>query len=90
MKKDREQLELVRSFKHFGDVVIDNGKCKLKMKSSKAIIKGAFNEKKELMTKALHIDHKKSIINSQIWNVALFRSETWIIKIKELKRIEAL
>ena len=51
--------------------------------------KKAFMRRKQLLTKGLDIQTKKSIVKSIIWSVALYGSETWTLLEKEVKNIEA-
>ena len=51
--------------------------------------KKAFMRRKELLTKGLDIQTKKSIVKSIIWSVALYGSETWTLLEKQVKNIEA-
>lgn len=52
--------------------------------------KAAFMKRRELLTKALHIETKKKILKTIIWSVALYGSETWILQEKDKTKIEAL
>jgi len=48
-----------------------------------------FMDKKKLLTGKLNCEQKKQIINSTIWNVALYTAETWTLTKARKKLLEA-
>src|SRR6218665_925656 len=51
--------------------------------------KDAFYKRKELFRGKLNKNLKKRIIKSMIWSVVLYGSETWTMRKKDIKRLEA-
>ena len=87
---DNQQVEQVKSFKYLGAIITSNGRCNEEIRTRIAMAKTAFMKRRELLTKALHIETKKKIVKTIIWSVALYGSETWTLQEKDKKRIEAL
>ena len=51
--------------------------------------KVAFTKRKELLCKSLKTSLKKKIIKTIVWSTLLYGAETWSLKKKEMKRLEA-
>ena len=51
--------------------------------------KDAFNKRRELLTKRMSINFKKRVIKIIVWSVALYGSETWMLRKKERDKLEA-
>ena len=84
-----QQVEQVTAFKYLGSIISSDGRCTEEIRTRIAMAKKAFMKRKELLTKGLDIQTKKSIVKSIIWVVALYGSETWTLLEKEVKNIEA-
>jgi uncharacterized protein (DUF2249 family) len=52
--------------------------------------KEAFNKRKELLTNTIIYNLKKKILKSFVWSEALYGSETWTIKKKELRKFKSI
>ncbi|VVC44876.1 Hypothetical protein CINCED_3A025687 [Cinara cedri] len=49
----------------------------------------AFSKKQKLLTsKKLHLNIKKRLIKTYVWNVATYRCETWVINDAEKKKLK--
>ena len=60
------------------------------MKSSIALAKDAFNQRKKLLTKGLSKKLKKRMVKILIWPVVLYGCETWTLLEEEIDRLQAL
>ena len=52
---DQKELEIVESFKYFGSILTNYGKCTCKIKCRIAMAKAAFNKKRTLFTRTLDL-----------------------------------
>jgi hypothetical protein len=52
---DQKQLENVESFKYFGGILTNDGRCTCGIKSRIAVAKVAFNNKRALFTSTLDL-----------------------------------
>ena len=52
--------------------------------------KEAFSKRKELLTRGMSKVVKKKIVKTVIWSVDLYSAETWSLRKKDMRRIEAL
>jgi hypothetical protein len=59
---DQKQLENVESFKYFGSMLTNDGKCTCVIKSRIAMAKAAFNKKMALFTSTLDIKLRKKLV----------------------------
>jgi len=50
-------------------VILNDAKCTLKMKSSIAMAKAAFNKKKNLLTSKLKLNIRKKEVKCYIWSI---------------------
>ena len=69
-------LEQVKSFKHLGHTVTDDGRCETEIKCRIAQAKEAFGNRKELLTKSLKKTTKIKIVKTLVWTTLLYSSET--------------
>ena len=51
--------------------------------------KGAFNRKMSLLTSKLNIELKKKLVRCYVWSIALYGSDTWILRTLERKFLES-
>jgi len=49
----------------------------------------AFNKKKALFSSKLYLNLKKKLVKCQIWNLALYGTETWTLGKVEQKYLES-
>jgi hypothetical protein len=57
---DQKQLENVKSFKYLGSIFINDGRCTCEIKSRIAMVKAAFNKKKNLFTSTLDLNLRRN------------------------------
>ncbi len=84
-----QQLEQVTKFKYLGSIITSDGRCSEEIRTRIAMAKNAFTKRKELLTKGLDIQTKKNIVKTIIWSIALYGSETWTLREKEIHNLEA-
>ena len=86
---NEERIKQVRKFRYLGSLITDNGSCSKEIKARIGMAKTAFNRRRELLTRSISRKVKKKIIKTVIWRVFLYGSETWSLKMEDIKRIEA-
>ena len=59
---DQKQLENVESFKYFGSILTNDGKCTCEIKCRITVAKAAFNEKRALFTGTLDLELRKRLL----------------------------
>jgi len=59
---DQKQLENMESFKYFGSILTNDGRCTCEIKSRIAMAKAAFNKKRALFTSILDLKLRKKLI----------------------------
>ncbi len=83
------KLEQVKQFCYLGSTITENCKYHREIRRRIAIGKEAFNKRGELLQGKLKLSLKKKLIQSLMWSVLLYGSETWIIQKEDTKRLEA-
>jgi hypothetical protein len=87
---DQKQLENVKSFRHLGSMLTDDGRCTCEIKSRIAMAKAAFNNKKEnLFTSKLDLNLRKKLVKCYIWSMALYGAEPWTLRAVDQKHVES-
>jgi len=86
---DQKQLENVESFKYFGSILTNDGKCACEIKCRIAMVKAAFNEKRALFTSTLDLELRKKLVKGYIWSIALYGAETWMLRAVDQKHLES-
>ena len=84
-----KQLQQVKEFRYLGSVITRNAKCHEDIKKRIAIAKAAFNKRREIFTKSIGINTRKRIMKCLVWSVATYYAETWTLRQKDIKRLEA-
>jgi hypothetical protein len=84
---DHKQLENMESFKYFGNILTNDGKCACEIKCRIAMAKAAFNKKRSLFTSTLDLELRKKLVKCYIWSIALYGAETWTLQ-KHLESFE--
>jgi len=84
------EIEQVKQFRYLGSAITENGRCGREIKTRIAMAKTAFNKRKTLLGRKLHLMLKKKLIKVLIWSVALYVADTWSLKKDEIQRLEAL
>jgi len=65
---DQKQLENVETFKYFGSILANDGRCTGEIKCRIARAKAAFNKKRALFTGILDLELRKKLVeHSYIW-----------------------
>jgi len=86
---DQKQLENVESFKYFGSILTNDGRCTCEIKYRTAMAKAAFNKKRALFTSTLDLELKKKLVKCYIWSIALYDAETWTLRTVDQKHLES-
>ena len=73
---DQKQLENVESFKYFGSILTNDGRCTCEIKCRIAMAKAAFDKKRVLCTTTLDLELRKKLVKCYIWSIALYGAET--------------
>ena len=68
---DLKQRENVESFKYFGRILTNDGRCTCESKYRITMAKAAFNKKKALFTTTLDLELRKKLVKCYIWSIAL-------------------
>ena len=86
---DDQQVEQVSQFKYLGSCISDDRYATKDTRVRIAMGKTLFMDKKKIVNRQIELQAKKQIINSTVWNVALYAAETWtLIKVSK-KLLEA-
>ena len=73
-------LKQVSTFKYLGSTITEDGKNREDIRQRIREAKVMFNNKKQLLlSNNLSLEMKRALINSCIWSVALYGSETWTL-----------
>jgi hypothetical protein len=70
-------------------LLTDHGRCTCEIKSRIAIVKAAFNKKKNLFTGKLDLNLRKKLVKCYIWSMALYGAETWTLQAVDQKHMES-
>ena len=87
---DQKQLENVKCFKYLGSMLTEDGRCTCEIKSRIAMAKAAFNKKKNLLIRKLHLNLRKRLVWCYAWSIALCDTETWTLRATDQKHLENL
>jgi hypothetical protein len=72
-------MSFVKSFKCFGSILTNDGRCTCEIKFRIAMAKATFNKKRTLFTSTLDLELKKMLVKCYIWSIALYSAETWTL-----------
>jgi hypothetical protein len=86
---DQNQLVNVESFKYFGSILTNNGRCTCEIKCRIAMAKTAFNKKRTLFTSTLDLELRKKLVKCYIWSIALYGAERWTLPAVDQKHLES-
>jgi hypothetical protein len=86
---DQKQLENVESFKYFGSILTNDGRCTCEIKRIIVMAKAAFNKKRTLSTSTLDLELRKKLVKCSVWSIALYGAETWTLRAEDQKRLES-
>ena len=57
----------MESFKYFGNILTNDGRCTCEIKCKIAMAKPAFNKKRTLFTSTLDLELRKKLVKCYIW-----------------------
>ena len=86
---DQKQLENVESFKYLGSILTNDGRCTCEIKCRIAMGKAAFTKKRAIFTSTLDLELRKKLVKCYVWNIALYRAETWKLRAVDQKHLES-
>src|ERR1051325_10675268 len=66
-----QRVEKVKKCKHLGSVISEDGRCIEDVKQRIGVAKDAFNKRKDLMTKSMSKNIRKSMVKTLVWPVWL-------------------
>lgn len=88
---DGEAIQQVEQFPYLGSIITKDGRSKKEIIKRIQQAKRAFINKKNLLTSGkLSNETKIKFIQTYIWSVATYGSETWTIGTQEKRRLESL
>ena len=86
---DGKNIEQVTTFKYLGSIITSDGRCDKDIQTRIAMMKCTFSKMKELMSKGMSTETKKRIVNTLIWSVMMYGSESWTKRKNNIKQINA-
>jgi hypothetical protein len=89
IKINQKQLEIVETFKYFGSILTNDGRCTCEIKCRIAMAKAAFNKKRALFTSTLDLELRKKLMKCYVWSIALYGVETWTLRAVVQKHLES-
>ena len=85
-----DNIEIVRSFKFLGAIITDDGLCESEIKQRLAMGRSAMQRLEKIWKdKNINLDTKTKLVKTLVFPVALYGYETWVMKKRERKRIDA-
>src|SRR5688572_5876263 len=87
---DGQRVEQVESFKYLDAIISEDEGSLNDVKTRIALVKDAFNKRKELLTKGVSRTLKTRLVKVLVWPVVLYGCETWTLRRAEIDRLEAL
>jgi hypothetical protein len=78
----------VESFKYFGSILTNDGRCTCEIKSRIPMAKAVFN-KKALFTSKMYLELRKKLVKCYIWSIALYDAETWKLRAVDQKHLQS-
>ena len=89
IKVNNRELKAVDHFKYLGSKRYSSY-CTREIKMRIAMTKEAFKRKLSLLTSKLNIDIRKKLVRCYVWSIAIYGSETWVLRKFERKYLENL
>lgn len=90
IKIGNNKIQQVKTFTYLGSIVNTNNDSSRDINQRIILAKKAFQNKYNLLTnKHITTETKKKFIKTLIWSVLLYGCETWIITIRDKKKLEA-
>ena len=78
----------MESFKYFGSILTNDGRCTCEIKCRIAMAKAAFNKKRNLFISTLDLELRKKLVKCYVWSIALYGAETWTLRAVDQKHLE--
>jgi hypothetical protein len=82
-------LENVEYLNDLGSMITNNARCTCEIKSRIAMVKVAFNKKKNLFTSKLDLNLRKKLVNCYTWSIDLCGAEMRTLRKVDQKYIES-
>ena len=90
IKVDGVTLEQVGKYQYLGQIIKEDGRCEDEIKRRIGIARTNFMKLKEiLITKKLSIATRKKLLYCYVISTLMYASETWIINVADMKKLEA-
>jgi len=83
------KLDHVEQFVYLGSLVTEDGRCTKEVRRRIALGKTTFSKRKELLRGSLSLGLKKRMVRVLVWSVVLYGSETWTLRQKHIRSLEA-
>jgi hypothetical protein len=72
----KKQLENMESFKYFGRILTNDGRCTGEIKCRIVMAKAAFDKRRALLTSTLDLELRKKLLKCYIWSMDLCCAKT--------------
>jgi hypothetical protein len=90
IKVDGVTLEQVGKYQYLGQIIKEDGRCEDEIKRRIGIARTNFMKLKDvLITKKLSIGTRKKLLYCYVISTLMYASETWIINVADMKKLEA-
>jgi len=90
IKIDNHTFDQVGSIRYLGNIISQDGKYTMEVKSRITQAKTAFMHKKNLLcSQNISISVKKQLIKVYVWSIALYGFESWVLNKAEQKFFES-
>ena len=84
------KIEKVHNFNYLGSVVTSNGRCKKEIRRQISLTKDAFKKTKPILCdRKLTMPIKNRVLQTFVWPMILYGSESWTLNAETRKNIEA-
>ena len=83
------KLDQVEQFVYLGSLVIEDGRCTKEVRRRIALGETASSKRKELLRGSLSLGLKKRMVKVLVWSVVSYGSETWTLRQKDIRSLEA-
>jgi hypothetical protein len=70
-------------------ILLNDGRCTCEIKCGFAMAKAAFNKKRAFFTSTLDLELRKKLVKCNIWSIALYGAETWMLWAVDQKQLES-
>src|SRR6476469_6660968 len=84
-----QSVEQVSKFRYLGSLISEDGRCLDDVKTRIGMAEDAFNKRKELLTRSIRVDLRKSLVKILVWPVVLYGCDTWTMRKVEINHLNA-